>query len=129
MPDQDGVARLARALPSVVATESHFGFAVHHGTRERSFDWVWQERVDPGRPRVPNPGVVAVRVADLVVKEELLAADPAVCFTEPHYDGYAAVLVRLAAVDPDELAELLEDAWLCSAPPALARDFAAGRST
>ena len=128
MPDQDTVTRLARALPHVVPTEEHFGFAVHSGTRQRGFVWVWQERLAPHRPRVPNPGVVAVRVADLSVKEELLAADPEVYFTESHYDGYPAVLVRLDAVDPVELEELVTDAWLCSAPPALVRDFEAGRA-
>ncbi len=46
-----------------------------------------------------------------------------VYFTEPHYDGYRAVLVRLAAIEERELAELLTDAWLCTAPPALARQW------
>ena len=73
-----------------------------------------------------NPGVVAVRVADLSVKEELLAADPDVFFTDAHYDGYAAVLVRLDAVDEAELAELLDDAWRASAPADLVRRFDAG---
>ena len=37
-------------------------------------------------------------------------------FTEPHYNGFPAVLVRLATVDVDELAELVIDAWRCQAP-------------
>jgi hypothetical protein len=43
-------------------------------------------------------------------------------FTEPHYNGFPAVLVRLAAVQGDELAELITDARRCQAPPALVRD-------
>jgi hypothetical protein len=39
-------------------------------------------------------------------------------FTEPHYNGYPAILVRLAAIDPDELEELIVDAWRCMAPKA-----------
>jgi hypothetical protein len=64
-----------------------------------------------------------VRVANAGEKEELLAADPDVFFTEPHYNGFPAVLVRLAAVDVDELAELLTDAWRCQAPKALVKRF------
>jgi hypothetical protein len=50
-----------------------------------------------------------------------------VYFTEPHYDGYPAILVRLAAIDPVELEELLTDAWRLQAPPALVRAFDAER--
>jgi hypothetical protein len=33
------------------------------------------------------------------------------------------VLVRLAAIERDELAELITDAWLCQAPRVLAREY------
>jgi len=48
---------------------------------------------------VPNPEVLAVRVASLAEKDELIAADPEKFFTEPHYNGFPAVLVRLPAID------------------------------
>ena len=38
----------------------------------------------------------------------------------PHHDGHPSVLVRLAAVDREELAELLTDAWRVRAPKRLA---------
>jgi hypothetical protein len=123
MADQVDVSRQALALPDVVAGEGQFGFGVVVRGKSKGFAWAWMERVDPKRAKVPNPEVLVVRVADLTVKEELLAADPSVYFTEPHYDGYRAVLVRLAAIDERELAELLTDAWLCTAPPALARQW------
>jgi hypothetical protein len=123
MADQGDVSRLAQALPNVVATGGHNGFGVVVRGKPKGFVWAWLERVDPKRARVPNPNVLAVRVADLEVKEELLAADPSVYFTEPHYDGYRAVLVRLEAIEVGELAELLTDAWLCTAPPALAKEW------
>ena len=41
----------------------------------------------------------------------MLAADPEKFFTEPHYNGFPAVLVRLPAIDAGELAELITDAW------------------
>jgi hypothetical protein len=62
---------------------------------------------------------LVVRVVDLEDKEALLRSDPAVYFTTPHYDGYAYVLVRLAAAGRAQLAELIEDAWRLSAPKRL----------
>ena len=73
----------------------------------------------PKKARVPNRSVLAVRVADLQDKESLLRSDPRAFFTEPHYDGFPAVLVRLDSVDTDELRELLTDAWMCVAPQSL----------
>jgi hypothetical protein len=58
-----------------------------------------------------NPDALVLRVADLGEREALLQGQPDVFFSTPHYDGYPYVLVRLAEVDPVELAELLEDAW------------------
>lgn len=89
----------------------------------RGFAWAWNERIEPKKPRVPNPEVLAVRVASLAEKEELLAADPEKFFTEPHYNGFPAVLVRLPAIDAGELAELITDAWRCQAPRALAAEL------
>jgi hypothetical protein len=57
-----------------------------------------------------------VRVADQNEKAALLAADPDTFFTEPHYDGYPAVLVRLPQVTSAELHALLAEAWRCVAP-------------
>ncbi len=85
--------------------------------------WVWMERVQPNRPRVPNADVVAVRVANEEEKRMLIASDPDKFFTEPHYNGFPAVLERLAAIDVDELEELLLDAWRCLAPRVLVADF------
>jgi hypothetical protein len=58
-----------------------------------------------------NPDALVLRVTDLGEREALLQGQPDAFFTTPHYDGYPAVLVRLEAVDPVELAELLEEAW------------------
>ena len=56
---------------------------------------------------------------DLEDKDALLRGQPDVFFTTPHYDGYAYVLVRLAARGPRQLGELLEDAWRLVAPKRL----------
>ena len=59
---------------------------------------------------------LVVKVVDEEDKHALIASDPDVFFTTPHYDGYAYVLVALARVDRGQLQELLEDAWRLSAP-------------
>ena len=74
------------------------------------------QRVSPKKPRVPNHDVVAVRVADLEEKARLLAAEPAAFFTEPHYNGFPAILVRLDAVSVADLKRLIAAACQCRAP-------------
>ena len=121
--DQEDVRRIALSLPETL--ESGLGFRVRNASAKsgsKQFAWVWHQRVTPGRPRVPRPEVLAVRVARQADKEMLLSADPAKFFTEPHYDGFPAVLVRLPAVEEDELRELITDAWRCQAPPRLVRE-------
>jgi hypothetical protein len=58
-----------------------------------------------------NPDALVIKVADLDDKEALLRGDPDTYFTTPHYEGSAHVLVRLDAIERDELTELIEDAW------------------
>ncbi len=115
MTTRDDVRRIALTLPDTAEDDGHFAFSVRRGSKSKGFAWVWMERIEPKRPRVPNPDVLAVRVSSLQEKEVLLASEPEVLFTEPHYDGFPAVLIRLAAIEFDELEELLIDAWRCQA--------------
>ena len=71
----------------------------------------------------PDGDILGARVADEGVKFALIAEDPDVYFTTPHFDGYPMVLVRLAAIGVPELTELVTDAWLAQAPKTLARKF------
>jgi hypothetical protein len=48
---------------------------------------------------VANPDVLVVRVASELDKQALIDLDPSAFFTEPHFDGWPMVLIRLAAVD------------------------------
>jgi hypothetical protein len=66
-----------------------------------------------------DPDALVLRVTDLGEREALLQGQPDVFFSTPHYDGHPYVLVRLEAVDPEELAELIEDAWRLRAPKRL----------
>jgi hypothetical protein len=74
-----------------------------------------------------NPDALVMRVIDLADREALLKGQPDVFFTTPHYDGYPAVLVRLDVVDPEQLAELIEDAWRIQAPKRVVAAHDAGR--
>ena len=68
-----------------------------------------------------NPDALVVRVIDVADQEALLKGNPDVFFITPHYDGWPGVLVRLEAVDPVQLAELIEDAWRLRAPKRINR--------
>jgi hypothetical protein len=123
MTDQDDVRRIALALPGVREEEGTFGFLVDHPEKPQRFAWVWWERVQPRRPRVAHPDVLALRVANQEEKQIVLSSDPAKFFTEPHYNGFPAVLVRLPAVDVDELEELIVNAWRSRAPASLIQEL------
>ena len=122
MADQDTVRRIALSLPDTGEYEDRFAFYVLNKAKRKPFVWVWMERTDPKKARVPQPAVVAVRVANLDEKAAILALDPDKFFTEPHYNGYPAVLIRLHAID-DDLEEFIVDAWRCQAPRQLVKEF------
>jgi hypothetical protein len=119
MADQDDVRRIALALPDTSEADDRFSFSVANKGKEKGFVWAWNERVEQKKPRVPRSDVVAIRVADRFEKEALLASDQETFFTEPHYNGFPAVLVRLPRIGVVELQELIIDAWRSQAPRAL----------
>ena len=108
-PTESDVRAIALALPETEERPSYGtpGFRV----KDRLF------------ARLREPGVLLVWCADEGEKDFLLRADPAKFFTTPHYDGHPSVLVRLAAVDRDELAELLTDSWRVRAPKRVAQSL------
>jgi hypothetical protein len=121
MATQADVRRIALSLPGTEEAPAHFAFSVRNKGKLKGFVWVWMERVAPKKPRVPQPNVIAVRVASLVDKDFLLGLDREKFFTEPHYDGFPAVLVRLSAVTARELRPIIAEAWRCQAPRELAK--------
>jgi hypothetical protein len=126
--DQDDARRIALSLPDTSEAADHFAFSVRAGAKQKGFIWAWNERVEPNKARVPRSDVLAVRVANGAEKELLLASDPVKLFTEPHYNGFPAVLVRLPLIDIDELEELITDAWRCQAPARLVKEYDARSS-
>lgn len=123
MATQRDVRRIAMSLPETVEAGEGFAFSVPSGGKQKGFAWVWQERVEPKKPRIPNPEVVVLRVADQHEKDALLASDEEAIFAEPHYNGFPAILVRLAEIEEDVLNELITDAWRCQAPRVLVAEF------
>jgi len=123
MANQSDVRKIARSLPGARAAEGRFAFSVENKGKDKGFAWVWMERVHPKKARVPCPEVLAVRVRGRAEKLALLKSDPDKFFTEPHYDGFPAVLVRLAAVGKAELRALIVEAWRCQAPAKLAAEL------
>jgi hypothetical protein len=126
LADQDDVRRIALSLPATSETDDRFAFSVLDKGKWKSMAWVWLERVEEGKARVPQPEVLGIRVANESEKQSLIAADPDKFFTEPHYNGFPAVLVRLAMIGVDELTELITEAWRIQAPKALVKEFDSG---
>jgi hypothetical protein len=129
MATMSDLDELALSLPQATKEVSDDGrpayfvhgklFCFHRGQRRDAVDPETQERLDD---------VLMFRVADLGVKELLLADTRGVFFTTPHFDGYPAVLMRiqdLARIDRDELYDLVAEAWLTRAQKRVAKAWLA----
>jgi hypothetical protein len=118
------VQAFALTLPETTSTPSYGGAPALRVNR-RLFARLRGEMADDtdALTGAPYGEVLMVGVGDLGVKEALLAADPRAYFTVPHYDGYPAVLVRLAESDEAEVRELLVEAWMRCAPKRAQRAY------
>jgi hypothetical protein len=94
-------------------------FCCHRNRRPDAVDPQTGERLDD---------VLMFRVADLGIKELMVADDRSIFFTTPHFDGYPAVLLRipdLDRVDSDELYDLVAEAWVTRAQKRVAKAWLA----
>ncbi|WP_053207557.1 MmcQ/YjbR family DNA-binding protein [Jiangella muralis] len=125
MCDWDDVTRIATALPE---TSEQAGREGLRSWRVRDKTFVWERPLRKADIKAlgdaaPDGPILGAWVPDLGAKEAILADDPEVFFTTPHFDGYSMVLVRLERIDEPELAELVVEAWLDRAPKKVAQAF------
>jgi hypothetical protein len=124
MATVDDVRRIALSLPETAERESHGTLAWR--VKDKLFIWERPLRkgdVEALGDRVPDGPVYGARTADEGVKHALIADDPAVYFTTPHFNGYPAILFELERISVDDLTELITEAWLARAPKKLAGEL------
>ena len=118
----DDVRRIALALPESAEAVSRGGTSWK--VRDKAFVWERPLRradLEALGDDAPTGPILGARVEHLVAKEALLADDPAIFFTTPHFDGYPAILVRLDRITVEDLKEVIVEAWLSRAPKRLAK--------
>jgi hypothetical protein len=123
----DDVRRIALSLPDT--TEAVSWGNAHWRVKNKGF--VWERPLHQSDlaalkalgEEAPEGAILGVRVADLGVKEAVIADDPQLFFTIPHFEGYPAILVRLDLIGVRELEELIVEAWLDRAPKRLAQQY------
>lgn len=124
MATWDDVRRIALGLPET--SEQPSRDLAFWRVKDKGFVW---DRPLRGTDRealgedAPDGPILGARVEHLVAKEALLASDPAVFFTTPHFDGYPAVLVRLDVIGLEDLEEVIVEAWLSRAPKRLVQSY------
>src|SRR4051812_24079472 len=124
MATWDDVRRLALAMPA--AEERVSRDMRQWRVKEKLFVWerpLRRSDLQALGDAAPDGPILGARVEHLVAKEAILADDPSVYFTTPHFDGYPAVLVRLDVIEPAALQELIVEAWLARAPKRVAGAF------
>ena len=124
MADWDDVRRIALALPETSERVSRD--LASWRVRDKAFVWERPLRAADVRAlgdEAPTGPILGARVEHLVAKEALLADDPDVFFTTPHFDGYPAILVRLDRLAVEDLTEVIVEAWLARAPKRLAQEY------
>src|SRR5262245_18569886 len=122
------VSRLALALPEAEEGTTSGGRNRARTVRKKLFVWerpLRKSDLAALGDNAPEGPVLGAMVEHLIAKEALLADESGVFFTTPHFDGYAAVLVRLPEIQLDLLEEVVAEAWLARAPKRLVRDYLA----
>ena len=124
MASWDDVRRIALALPETSERVSR-GLRQWR-VRDKLFVWqrpLRQTDIEALGDDVPDGPILGARVEHVGAKEALLADNPAVFFTTPHFDGYPAILVRLDRIALEDLNEVIVEAWLDRAPKRLAEAY------
>jgi hypothetical protein len=126
MATWDDVERIALGLPETTAAISRE--QRHWRVKDKSFVWerpLRRSDLEHLGDAAPDGEILGARVEHEVAKRALIDTSPEIYFTTPHFDGYPAILVRLDAIDVEELTELVTEAWLNRAPKRLAKELLA----
>ncbi len=118
MATWDDVARICRALPATTEQPSYGGTRSWR-VRDRAFVWerpLRRSDLEALGDTAPDGPILGARVEHEGAKQALIADDPDVYFTTPHFDGYPAILVVLDRISAEDLREVVVEAWLCRAP-------------
>lgn len=124
MATWDDVRRIALSLPET--SEQLSRGLPQWRVKDKGFVWERPLRradLEALGDQAPDGPILGARVEHLVAKEALLADDPSIYFTTPHFDGYPAILVRLDRIGLEDLHELIVEAWLARAPARLAKTY------
>jgi hypothetical protein len=124
MATWDDVRRLALEMPE--ATEVVSRERSQWRVKDKLFVWerpLRKSDIEALGDDAPDGPILGARVEHLVAKEAMLADDPSVFFTTPHFEGYPAVLVQLEKIGLDDLREVVVEAWLARAPKKLAQAY------
>jgi hypothetical protein len=113
------VHEIAAGMPHTTRIEGPTGNAIYQ-VGGKSFVFFRNPRSDARDPvsGEPYPDVIVIWVDSDAEKKALVQDPRSPFFTTPHFDGHLSVLVReseLHRIGRDELAELIQDAWLSRA--------------
>jgi hypothetical protein len=126
LTDGDLERRTSDALGLPETTERSSRGTFEWQVKDKGFVWerpLRRSDLEALGASAPEGPILGAHVADLGVKEALIADDPAVFFTTPHFNGYKAILVRLDQITVPDLDGLTADAWLARAPKLLAKKY------
>ena len=125
MATWEDVRRIALALPET--SERLSRDLSQWRVKDKLFIWERPLRradIEALGDNVPDGPILGARVEHSGAKEALLADDPDLFFTTPHFDGYPAILVRLDEITVEDLDEVIVEAWLARAPKRLVKAYA-----
>ena len=125
MATWDDVRAIALGLPETFERAGRDGL---RDWRVKDKGFVWERPLRKSDlaalgDAAPDGPILGARVPDVGAKDALIAEDPDIYFTTPHFDGYPAILVRLDHVAVPELEELIIEAWIQQAPKRVSKAY------
>jgi len=124
MASWDDVRRIALDLPETDEGTTHG----NRSWRVKEKGFVWERPLRRGDfealgDAAPDGPILGARVENEMAKEALVANDPDVFFTTPHFNGYPAILIQLDKISVEDLTEVIVEAWLAKAPKRLVKEY------